>query len=66
MATLKQKIQAERHARKLLQNDGLPEPDVVEYGYTCIRLLWLERKVALIVDIDEPPPGFEPPDRFAA
>ncbi len=59
MATLKQKIAAEQHARMMLEDSGLPPPDTVEYGYTCIRLFWEESKVVLIVDIDEPPEGFE-------
>ena len=43
----------------MLRDEGLPEPDRVEYGHTCIRLFWNETKVALVVDIDEPPEGFE-------
>lgn len=64
MATLPQKIAAERRARSLLEQQDLPQPDRVEYGYTCIWLLWNEQKVALQVQIDEPPPGFF--DREAA
>jgi hypothetical protein len=63
VATLRQKIAAERKVRELLAQDGVPEPDEVEYGYTCIRLLWHEPKVALVVDIDPPAddaPEFEP------
>ena len=59
MATLAEKIQCERDAREMLRNGGLPEPDRVEYGHTCIRLFWEESKVVLVVDIDEPPEGFE-------
>ena len=43
----------------MIEDHGLPQPDAVEYGYTCIRLLWTEEKVVLIVDIDEPPEGFD-------
>ena len=57
MATLKQKIDAERRARSLLEQAGLPRPDTVEYGYTCIRLFWEEPKTVLVVEIDEPPPA---------
>jgi hypothetical protein len=42
MATLEQKIAAEREALNMLEENGLPEPDDVEYGYTCIRLIWWE------------------------
>ncbi|HLY47965.1 MAG TPA: hypothetical protein VKR21_02110 [Solirubrobacteraceae bacterium] len=59
MATLKQKIAAERRARAMLEDNGVPQPDVVEYGYTCIRLIWEEEKVVLVVEIDKPPEGFE-------
>ncbi len=59
MATLKQKIEAERRMRELLENNGLPQPDAVEYGYTCIRLFWNSTKHVVIVDIDEPPDGPE-------
>ena len=54
MASLRQKIAAEHSVRELLEKNGLPEPDEVEYGYGCIRLLFQEPKIALIVDIDKP------------
>jgi hypothetical protein len=53
MATLKQKIDAERKLRVLLRDEGLPAPDEVEYGSTCIRFLWHESKACVVVDIDE-------------
>ncbi|MBV9466529.1 MAG: hypothetical protein JO206_06745 [Solirubrobacterales bacterium] len=56
MATLKQKIDAERTMRELLEREGIPQPDHIEYGYTCIRLFWSYSKVVVVVDIDEPPP----------
>jgi hypothetical protein len=60
MATLAQKIQCEQQAREMLRSEGLPEPDWIEYGHTCIRLFWERSKVVLVVDIDKPPEGFEP------
>jgi hypothetical protein len=54
MATLKQKIHCERDARAWCEEYGLPEPDRIEYGYTCIRLFWDEAKTALVIDIDGP------------
>ena len=42
----------------MLEDHGLPQPDEVEYGHTCVRLLWREEQVALVVDIDEPPEGY--------
>ena len=59
MATLKQKIEAERRVRELLEHAQLPPPDDVEYGYTCIRVFWHETKTVLVIDIDEPPGGWE-------
>ena len=37
--------------RQLLDSAGLPEPDAVEYGEQCVRLLWHDRKVAVVVDV---------------
>ena len=54
VASLKQKIDAERTVRELLEQNGLPEPDEVEYGYGCVRMLFHEPKTALIIDIDNP------------
>jgi hypothetical protein len=60
VATLRQKILAERRMRELLEENGLPEPDEVEYGYGCIRMLFHEPKTALIIDIDEPDADDDP------
>ena len=54
MATLAQKIKAETMVREMIAENGLPEPDDIEYGFTCIRVLWNNPKVALVVDIDPP------------
>jgi hypothetical protein len=54
MATLAQKIEAEKRMRDLLEEGGLPQPDYVEYGYTCIRLFFMEPKLVVVVDIDDP------------
>ena len=59
MATLEQKIAAERSGRAMLEQGGLPPPDAVEYGYTCIRFFWEEPKVMLVIEIDKPPEGLE-------
>ena len=67
MATLKEKIDAERAARELFEKADLPQPDAVEYGHTCIRLFWAEPKTCVIVEIDEPPEGSDHPvDRAQA
>jgi hypothetical protein len=54
VATLAQKIKAETMVREMIAENGLPEPDDIEYGFTCIRVLWSDPKVALVVDIDPP------------
>jgi hypothetical protein len=55
MATQAQKIEAENRMRELLEDSGLPQPDHVEYGYTCIRLFFNQTKQVVVIDIDEPP-----------
>jgi hypothetical protein len=59
MASLEQKIAAEQRMRELIESEGLPEPDRIEYGYTCIRVFWEQSKLMLVIDIDELPEGFE-------
>ena len=54
MATLAQKIEAEQRMRDLLEDNGLPQPDYVEYGFTCIRLFFEDTKHVVVVDIDDP------------
>jgi hypothetical protein len=53
MASLAQKIQCEAYVRELLETEGMPEPDAVEYGYGCVRLFFSKPKVVLVVDIDD-------------
>lgn len=38
---------------QLLEDAGLPLPDEVEYGEQCVRFLWHDRKVAVVVDLDD-------------
>jgi hypothetical protein len=54
MATLAQKIEVEQRMRELLEENGLPQPDYVEYGLTCIRLFFEDTKHVVVVDIDDP------------
>ncbi|MDE3130817.1 MAG: hypothetical protein KGL16_06650 [Acidobacteriota bacterium] len=44
---------AERRFMALLEDSGLPLPDEVEYGTACVRFLWLDRKVAVVIELDE-------------
>jgi len=59
MATLAQKIETEQRMRELLEDNGLPQPDMVEYGFTCIRLLFEASKTVVVIDIDDPPEDAE-------
>ena len=54
MATLAQKIEAEKRMRDLLEDNDLPQPDYVEYGFTCVRFFFNDTKHVVIVDIDAP------------
>jgi hypothetical protein len=53
MAPLSQKVDAERRMRELLESEGLPQPDAIEYGHECIRLFFNESKLVVIIDLDE-------------
>jgi hypothetical protein len=44
--------EAERRMRQLLADAGLPLPDEVQHGETSIRLLWHDRKVAVVVELE--------------
>lgn len=54
MATLFEKIRTEKRTRDFLEENGLPQPDHVEYGFTCIRLFFEDSKTILVIDVDEP------------
>ena len=53
MASLAEKIQCEARMRELLEQQGMPLPDEVEYGFGCIRLFFNDPKVVIVVDIDD-------------
>lgn len=55
MATMRDRGEAERDVRRLLESQGLPAPDEVEHRESEIVLLWHESKLALVIDLDEPP-----------
>ena len=39
----------------MIERGGLPEPDEIDYGSTCIWVIWHESKLALRIDIDPDP-----------
>jgi hypothetical protein len=53
MASLAEKIKCEARMRELLEQEGVPLPDEVEYGFGCIRLFFHDPKVVVVVDIDD-------------
>ena len=50
--TLEAKIEAEHRMRELLSSGGLPQPDEVEYGFTCVRFFFHESKTCVVIDLD--------------
>ena len=63
-ATVKEKLAVERKLRKLLTDGQLPQPDEIEYGHRCIRAIWWDRKLAVVVDLDDPPSDGDLEDAF--
>jgi hypothetical protein len=53
MAQIDRMQLVERRFMALMEDSGLPLPDEVEYGTACVRFLWLDRKVAVVVDLEE-------------
>ena len=52
-------MEAEHRLRELLRSEGLPQPDEVEYGESCVRFLFHGSKACVVVDFDESDPGHE-------
>ena len=53
MAPIDRKQLAERRMKALLEDSGLPQPDEVEYGTDCVRFLWIDRKVAVVIELEQ-------------
>ena len=45
---------AEAYVREVVERQELPMPDAIEPREGSILLKWTERRVAVIVDLDEP------------
>ena len=50
--TLADKIRAEHRFREFLREYDLPQPDAVEYGFTCLRFFYREPPACVIFDLD--------------
>lgn len=53
MAPIDEKQRIERRMLRLVREYGLPAPDEVQHGERCVRFLWHDRKVAVVVDLDD-------------
>jgi len=46
-------LAAEIKMRELLEREGLPEPDSVEYGHQTVDFVWLDEKLIIQIDMTE-------------
>ena len=53
--TSEEKLEAEHRLREFLRTYSLPEPDEVEYGFTCVRFYFHEPKTCLVLDLEADP-----------
>jgi hypothetical protein len=53
MASIEQLLKAEVHIRELIESQGLPLPDEIEYGEACVRLIWRKQKAVVVIDVDD-------------
>jgi hypothetical protein len=53
MVSFELKRKAERRLRELLWEDGFAQPDRVDYGPSCVTLVWHSVKKAIVVDVDK-------------
>lgn len=50
--TSEEKLEAEHRFREFLREYDLPQPDEVEYGFTCLRFYYCESKTCVVFDLD--------------
>jgi hypothetical protein len=50
--TSEEKLEAEHRFREFLTTYNLPQPDEVEYGFTCLRFYYRETKTCVVFDLD--------------
>jgi hypothetical protein len=66
MPPTSQHLAAERSFRELLADNDLPPPDEVQYDEGSVVFLWRENKLAVVIDLDEPPQPRVLPERERA
>ncbi len=54
MSPVEDRERVEAYVRELVERQGLPMPDEFEPRERSVMLKWTERRVAVIVDLDEP------------
>jgi hypothetical protein len=57
MATMRELLEADHAFRAMLDDNNVPQPDIVEYGHGTIWARWNDRKLVVAIDVDEPPPA---------
>ncbi len=45
--------EAERRMLALIEDSGMPLPDAVEHTPTSVRFLWPDRKVIVVIDLED-------------
>ena len=53
--TSEEKLEAEHRFREFLREYDLPQPDEVEYGFTCLRFYYNEPKACVVFDLEGDP-----------
>jgi hypothetical protein len=53
MASIEELEELERKVRELLDEQSVPAPTGVEYGFQCVRFFWHEANLALVVDLED-------------
>jgi hypothetical protein len=56
-----QQIDAQQRILRILADNGVPQPDDVTRCDSEVRLLWHDRKVAVVIELD--PEGPDEPDQ---
>jgi hypothetical protein len=53
VVTIDKKRKAERRLRQLLSEGGFAQPEEVQYGPACVRLLWYSVNKSIVVDVTD-------------
>ncbi len=53
MVPIEMRMKAERRIRRLLYEEQMGQPDVVQYGDACIQVYWQGARHSIIVEITD-------------